>query len=92
MRPIFLAILSGVLSGCTPTEPGPVAEYSNTYYRSTTVCVVHFQDRRDIAAAESCAEGQKRVAVGYTVQAIKGECEPAMMTLNGFRQVWGCQP
>lgn len=85
MRPLFLATLAGVLAGCTPTEPGPVAEYSDAYYQNTTVCVVRWQDRRDIVAAESCTEGQTRVAVGYTVQAIDGECEPALMTLHGFR-------
>ena len=92
MKAGILATLAGVLAGCTPTEPGPVAEYREIYHQSTTICVYRFQDSRDIVAAESCADGQERVAVGYSVKAIKGECEPAFLSLNGFRQIWGCEP
>lgn len=92
MRPLFLATLAGVLAGCTPTEPGPVAEYSDAYYQNTTICVYRFQDRKHLKPSESCADGQERVAVGYSVQPVKGECEPAFMSLNGLRQIWGCEP
>ena len=87
----FLILPAILLASCTPTEPGPVQEYRETYYQSTTICVYRFQDRRDLVAATSCDEGQERVAIGYTVQAIDGDCEPAFMSLHGFRQIWGCQ-
>lgn len=88
---LLLLILTALLSYCTPTEPGPVQEYQTTYYSTTTVCVLRFSKYKDLAPAQSCGEGQKRVAIGFTVQPIKGECEPAFFSLNEFRQLWGCQ-
>lgn len=89
MKSLWLLIL--VLWGCTPTEPGPVQEYKNQYYENTTVCVIMFPDRKHIPAAETCASGTEKVAVGFMVTAIKGDCEPAFYSLNGFKQIWGCE-
>lgn len=86
-----LWMLVPVLWGCTPTEPGPVQEYQEVYYQSTTVCVYRFNDRKHLNPTETCAVGQTKVAIGYTVQPIKGECEPAFYSLNRFKQIWGCE-
>lgn len=90
MKPLLLALVA-LLSSCTPTEPGPVQEYQTAYHSATTVCILRFSEYRDLAPAQSCGEGQKRVAIGFTVQPINGDCEPAFYSLNGFRQLWGCQ-
>ena len=87
-----LWLLIPMMYSCTPTEPGPVQEYKNQYYENTTFCVIMFPDRKHIAPAATCAAGSQRVAVGSMVTATKGDCEPAFMSLNGFKQIWGCEP
>lgn len=84
---LVLALLS---SSCvTSVADGPAKQYAANYAQATTVCVVRFSDRRNNYPAP-CANGDTLVATGYTVQPIDGDCEPALMTLHGFRQTWGC--
>lgn len=84
---LMLALLS---SSCvTSVADGPAKQYAANYAQVTTVCVVRFSDRRNNYTAP-CANGDTLVATGYTVDPIRGDCEPALMALHGFRQTWGC--
>lgn len=92
MKPAPLA-LAALLSGCvTSPDETPLREVSRVYYENTTVCTMRFQEYRDIPAAEACPAGQARVAVGFMVEPIKGDCEAAFITRNKFRQIYGCLP
>jgi hypothetical protein len=85
-----LSLLSALLlTSCvtSPEPPPPVSEMART-----RVCAYLFADTKGIPAAESCPAGTRKVAIGYTVTPIRGECEGAFLSLHGFRQLWGCQP
>lgn len=88
-RPLLPALL---LTGCITSQEDPVPPpLSELPAFSATVCVVMFPGHTSAEYRASCPQGQEQVAIGFAVAPIKGECEPAIFSLHGFQQIWGCR-
>lgn len=96
-RALLALVLAGSLAGCLSEEdlnPAryPVDDFSKPAQETMRVCMMRFLEHNKVPAASSCGSLDTLVAIGFTVDPIKGDCESAFFTLHGFRQVWGCVP
>lgn len=89
---ILLGVLMVLLTGCiTSEEKTPVKDYKEVYYQNTTVCIIMFAEKAGARRGTECTASERKVAVGFRVEPIKGDCEPALFSLNKFQQLWGCE-
>lgn len=89
---ILLTATMVLLTGCiTSEEKPPVQDYKEVYYQNTTVCVIMFAEKAGVRRGTECTASERKVAIGFRVEPIKGECEPAFFTMNNFSSCGGCE-